>query len=66
MEIKSLLVKISADLSELNKAINDSKSKLQEAGRSMQAIGAGLTAAITLPLAGIGTAAIKSAMEAQE
>ncbi len=66
MEIKSLLVKISADVSELAKALKDSKSKLQEVGRSFQTIGAGLSAAVTLPLVGIGTAAIKAAMEAQE
>lgn len=66
MEIKSLLVKISADTSELSKALKDSKSKLQEVGRSFQTIGAGLSAAVTLPLVGVGTAAIKAAMEAQE
>lgn len=66
MEVKSLLVKISADISELTKALKDSKSKLQEVGRSFQTIGAGLSAAVTLPLVGIGTAAIKAAMDAQE
>ncbi|MCX7973737.1 MAG: phage tail tape measure protein, partial [Candidatus Aminicenantes bacterium] len=66
MEIKSLLVKISADVSELAKALNDSKSKLAETGKAFKTVGTALTAAVTVPLVGIGTAAIKAAMDATE
>jgi hypothetical protein len=66
MEIKSLLVKISADASEFNAALKQSHSKLQEVGRTFQTIGAGLSAAVSLPMMAVGTAAIKMAMEATE
>lgn len=66
MEIKTLLVKISADVSELEKALHDSTSKIRQVGQSFKSVGMTLSAAITLPLAGIGTAAIKAAMDAEE
>ena len=47
---------------ELKKATGD----LQAAGRTMTRVGAGLTAAVTLPLAGIGAASLAMAVDAEE
>ncbi len=52
-----LLIKIGADLSELDKGINSASSKIGKAGRDMQQLGGNLTRNVTLPLVGIGTAA---------
>ncbi len=52
-----LLIKIGADLSDLDKGINSASSKIGKFGQDMQQLGGNLTRNVTLPLVGIGTAA---------
>lgn len=66
MALASLIVKIGADLSDLNKALNDTDKKLQKFGGKMQDVGKGLSAAVTLPLVALGAAATKMAADAAE
>ena len=56
-----LLVKIVSDASDFESGIGAAESKMKAVGQRMTSIGAALTGAVTLPLVGIGAAALKSA-----
>lgn len=69
-EIGALLVRIKADISDLesglNKAgdhVNNFQSKMKTAGEKMTSVGKTLTTALTLPVAGLGVAAAKLGMD---
>lgn len=61
--IGSLLVKIGADISDLDSGIGSASSKLQEFGKTTAKVGAGLTAGVTLPLVAVGATAIKASTD---
>ena len=62
-QIGTLVVKLAMDASAFGKGISDAQSKLASAGQNMQALGGKLTAGLTLPLIGAGTAAIAFATD---
>lgn len=62
-EIASLFARIGADISGLQAGLGSARSLIQSAGQQMQATGAMLTAGLTLPLAGVGAAAVKAATD---
>lgn len=66
MTVKSLLVKIGADVSEYEKGIQSAQKKTEDMAKGFERIGRGLSIGISLPLAGVGAAATKLAMEAIE
>lgn len=59
--VANLMVKIGSDISDLEKGMSKAERKLEDVGRSMRSIGTKMTAAITVPMAALGTQAIKSA-----
>lgn len=63
-----MVVRIVGDATEFNKSIDAAHSKFQNATSNFQKLGANLTKFVTLPILGIGAAAVKSAadMEMQE
>ena len=61
-----ILVKIGADLSGYQTAMKQMRKDmagLQNIGKTMIGVGAGLTATVTVPIVAIGTAAVKSSIE---
>ena len=66
MVIKNLLVKIGADVSEYERAFKNAQSNLKNLGAGLQKVGMGLTAAVTLPLVGVGVAATKMALDVDD
>lgn len=61
--IASLYAKIGADLSELYAGLNETRGRLAVAGEQMTSLGHTLTLGLTLPIIGIGVAAVKSASD---
>ncbi len=57
-DIGGISVKITADTGEFNKAMKSISETMQNVGQKMKDIGKTMTAAVTLPLAALGTAAI--------
>lgn len=66
MTIKSLLVKIGADISEFKTAMDGVQSKTAKMGQDMSSVGKTLSLGVSLPLLGVGVAATKMAMDAVE
>ncbi len=66
MTIKSLLVKIGADVSEFKTAMDGVKSKTAAVGKDLSSMGKTLSLGVSLPLLGVGVAATKMAMDAVE
>ena len=60
-ELGSLLVRIGADVSGLTSGLSEAKATMQTAGASIARTGAKMTAGVTAPLVGLGTAAVMSA-----
>lgn len=63
--LKELVVRILGDNTDLDKKLTSSADKVKKFGDSATKIGGVLTAGITLPIVGIGVAAIKTAMDSQ-
>lgn len=61
--IRNVVVRIAADVSDLQKSLQDAQGIMQGVGSKLASVGAGLTASITTPIAGIGIAAIKTAAD---
>lgn len=60
MDLFSLFAKISLDTSEYDKGLDTAAKKLHEVGKSMSDTGKTLTKWVTAPVAGLGTAIIKT------
>lgn len=60
MDLFSLFAKISLDTSEYDKGLDTAAEKLHEVGKSMSDTGKTLTKWVTAPVAGLGTAIIKT------
>lgn len=70
MVLGELIIRVGANLDDLDRGtrqtvltLQDTVSEMERAGARLSSVGAGLTAAITLPIAGIGFVASRSAME---
>jgi tape measure domain-containing protein len=63
-----MVVRIVGDNSQLDRSIDQSQSKMQAFGEKAKRVGSSLTKFVTLPILGLGAAALKSAadMEVQE
>ncbi len=61
--VGSLFVELRANMDKFSQDLNVG---LERAGKQLQGVGRGLTAAVTLPLVGIGTAALAVASDAEE
>jgi hypothetical protein len=61
-----IFVRIGADVSSLEKAVNTAAKHMEKFGRDMKRIGTDLTQAVTIPIAGLAYAAIRSSAAAQD
>lgn len=59
--LATLVVKLVGDVSGFSSSMDEASSRLRSAGQSMTSAGAGLTAGVTLPVVGIGVAALHMA-----
>lgn len=66
LKIGELWAALTADDSDFNKTLDSAESKFKGTGKSMEKIGLGLTAAVTAPIVGIGTAAFKAGADFEE
>lgn len=64
--LAELIVRIGADISGFEGEIKGVNQKARQLGNDLTTIGAGLTAGLTVPLVGIGAAALKSAGEFEQ
>lgn len=64
--VKNLIVRVGADLSELQKEMDNAGKFLKSAGKELEQTGKTLTAALTLPLAGLGAVALKAGMDFEQ
>jgi tape measure domain-containing protein len=67
-DLGSMVVRIVGDITDFNKSIDAAQSRFNAATSNFQKMGANLTKFVTLPILGIGAAAVKSAadMEMQQ
>ena len=61
--LRNVVVKIGADISELQKGLNDAAKSLDKAGKSLTSIGGTLTKGLTLPIAAATTGILKLGMD---
>jgi len=61
--LSSVLVKFTADISELTGRLSEATQSIQQVGTKMTSIGETMSKAITIPLAAIGVAAYKAASD---
>ena len=62
----TLEVQIGAEISDFNSRMSEVERKISRIGQKLQAVGKKMSLAITIPLIAIGTASIKTAMDAIE
>lgn len=61
MALSRLFIEIDADINKLQRSLRRAERELDRAGRKMKDLGQQLTMSLTLPIVGIGAAAVKSA-----
>lgn len=61
--VRNILVRVGADISALQKNLQDASKYMNKAGRQLTSIGESLTMGITLPIAAIGTGIVKMGAE---
>jgi len=64
--IRSLMVKVGADLTEMQKGLKKAAKELKSAGQEISSLGSSLTTGVTLPIAGAAAASIKFASDLEE
>ena len=64
--VADLAVKISADIKQLQKNIGTAKATLKNFGATATSVGTKLTASLTLPIAGVGITALKTASDFEQ
>lgn len=64
--IARLIVSLEADIKVFVKDMNKAGRQVERSARQMESIGRNLTTGVTLPLLGVGAAAVKMAVDAQE
>jgi phage-related protein len=66
LQVGELFALITADDGPFRSTLNSAGSALKEAGKSMRDVGAGITAGVTLPIAGAIAASVKLASDMEE
>ncbi|MCK9518045.1 MAG: phage tail tape measure protein [Dehalococcoidia bacterium] len=64
--IRSLVVRVGADLSEFDKSLKTMSKNLKSAGKEITAAGKSLTLGLTMPIVGAGAAAFKFAADVED
>lgn len=64
-KLSDLIIKIGADTKELNKGLGDAQRRIQATTGNIQNLGKQMSMGLTLPIVGLGAAALKSAAELQ-
>ena len=64
--VANLGVRISADIKAFEQGMSKVQGRMASVGKDLQRVGATMTRTVTLPLLGIGAAAIKAASDAEE
>lgn len=64
--IRSLMVKVGADLTDMQKGLKKAAKELKSAGQEISSLGSSLTTGVTLPIAGAAAASIKFASDLEE
>ncbi len=64
--IRSLMVKVGADLTDMQKGLKKASRELKSAGSEISALGSKLTMGVTLPIVGAAAASIKFASDLEE
>lgn len=64
--VKNLIVRVGADLSELEQKLQSSSKKLKKLGSELKSVGTTLTAGITAPVLAVGAASFKLASDLNE
>lgn len=62
-ENQTLKTTVTVDMTQFQKAMNTMSSSLESFGKKMESVGKSLTASLSLPLAGIGTLAVKTSVD---
>jgi phage-related minor tail protein len=61
--LRNVVVKIGADISELQKSLNEAAKTLEKSGKTLSSLGGNLTRGLTLPVAAATTGVLKLGME---
>lgn len=61
--LRNVVVKIGADISELQKSLNEAAKSLEKSGETLSSIGGNLTKGLTLPIAAATTGVLKLGMD---
>ena len=61
--LRNVVVKIGADISELQKSLNEASKSLDKAGKTLTSVGGTLTKGLTLPIAAATTGILKLGMD---
>lgn len=64
--LKSLMIRIGADASGVDKELKRASKELIKAGKDWERVGSSLTKAVTLPILAVGAASIKMGLDATE
>lgn len=64
--LRNVVVKIGADISELQKSLNEAAKSLEKSGKTLSSIGGNLTKGLTLPIATATTGVLKLGMDFDE
>ena len=64
--VADLAVRVSAEMDNFNKGMDDMDQKLKNLGGQMTRVGAGLTAGVTTPIVALGAVAFKTAADLQD
>ena len=62
-KLNDLIVTIGAQTKQFDKALGASMSKMRNFGRSTKQLGRNMTRSLTMPIAALGAAAVKSAAD---
>lgn len=62
----TISIRFNADLKQFSSQMQNAQRKMDKYGKQMQRIGSGLTLGVTLPVLGLGAAAVKAASDAEE
>lgn len=65
-QVATLSINITGNAAGLSSALSQAQSQLKSFGSSLRGMGTKLTAAVSLPIAGVGAAAIKAAAEQEQ
>lgn len=64
--LSRLIIKLSAETGQMDRELSKASRKVANLGRDMQSAGMAMTAGLTLPLVGVGVAALKAASKMEQ